>query len=207
MKTKALIIRQNDLFFKEHFYNWLAKERGLYELYNRLAKEYKKEKSKGPLLLEDTFKLVAGGLTKKEFEEYCKNFFKKFYIKETEKVLKKIENKYEIFISTSFPEKLFEFFKFKKIIVGVREKLREGKIIGFNNLKIKNKEKVKRKLEEIDLYNTFTLEPNRYGCLIKIIDYLINNWPQEVIGIGKSPTAQPIKKITTKWINNLEELV
>ena len=225
---KLLAIHSNKIFFKEtspNFYGWLCKQRGTVKEFAELSEKYEEEKENGPLLLKETYELAVGGLTKSELLDHCNLYNEEYFNGEIKEDLKRLSSpnirtsdvrilggEYKIMIFTSLPKELYEHLEEWNLtdgIFGAEGKIDEdGKIVGLDEIKLKNKSVVKEKMEQIGFGENFTLTPNRYSLLELLIDEMTekNIGDDNVTVIGKGTTAAPMSKVRAKQVENFGDL-
>ncbi|MFH0856707.1 MAG: hypothetical protein V1860_02305 [bacterium] len=212
---QILAIHSNKIFFEgtieeavPDFYQWLSRERGLNKEFIKLDSEYD-DKKNTPLLLREIYKLAVYGLSKEELFAYCGKYNEFYFNKKLYGRLAKIREMMEILILTSYPSELFEHLisngSADKIFGAEGKFNNEGDIFDLKEIELKFPEEVIEKMKKIGFGFEFTLEPDRYGLLELLIDYMLEIGADKnnVTVIGKNTASMPFSRVSGKQLDSL----
>lgn len=212
---KLLAIFSNSALLKpgaQNAYGFLAEKRKKLAQYAQLDREYEQNKFKGPLLLEQTFDLVAKGLDEPDFMHNCSDYFEINKREHIEGMLKKFGKKFgQIHIFTSYPAAIYTDLHMKGLVQGVHgaeHKLDGFEVSGMQPFVYANEEKVIEAFTELEGLHNFTYEPNRFGMMAKLLDLMYTHKlkAQNIVIVGEGVTAHPSYPLSAKQVASLEDL-
>jgi len=215
---KLLAIHSNKIFFKKNieedvpnFYEWLSEERGLKNQYSTFNYIYKIEDRKSVVILNEIFKLAAGGMDMDELRAYCDKYNEFYFDYSLQAKLKEIKKNITIAIFTSYPKQVYRHLEDNNLleVYGTEGVLNEeNKILRLREIKLENEKEIKKQMEKIGLEDEFSLWPNRYGLLELLIDKMIkeNIKKDDIVVIGTSVASKIMAKVSSRQVENFEEL-
>lgn len=210
---KTLIIYSNETIFPEapDFYKFVAEKEGKLKEYTILHTKIVETEQKDPSLPTPVSQIVEGilaGIEVSILKSYIEEYIRKYAHPDLELLG---EKGHDTILMGSYPAMLYQMLPIEAFSIGVDLDIKESTIQSFKPIVLYNPERVKDEMARLGFVDFFTVEPNRYGNLERLIDHIIEEGlsKDECALIAGNKYAEPTKKYIETHLSDeeIEELL